>query len=94
MTERVLLPADGPRAYTETVSESRIVADHRIMGGVPCIRGTRIPVGTVVGLFAQGQSVEAILADYPQLTVEDVRAALEFAAVAVSERQVPLRTPA
>ncbi len=64
------------------------------MGGVPWIRGTRIPVATVVGLLAQGQSVEAILENYPQLTVADVRAALEFAAAAVSERQVPLRTPA
>ena len=76
------------------MSESRIVADHRIMGGVPCIRGTRIPVATVVGLFAQGQSIEAILADYPQLSAEAVRAALEFAAAAVSERQVPFRTSA
>ena len=94
MTECVLLPQDGPRAYTENMSESRIVADHRIMGGVPCIRGTRIPVATVVGLFAQGQSIEEILADYPQLSAADVRAPLEFAAAAVSERQVPLRTPA
>ncbi len=83
-----------PRAYTERMSESRIVADHRVMGGVPCIRGTRIPVATVIGLFAQGQSIDEILADYPQLSVEDVRAALEFAALAVSERQVPLRTSA
>lgn len=74
------------------MSESRVVADHRIMGGVPCIRGTRIPVATVVGLFAEAQSVEQILAAYPQLSVADVRAALEFAAIAVSERQVPLRT--
>lgn len=94
MTGCVFPPEDGPRAYTETVFESRIVADHRIMGGVPCIRGTRIPVATVVGLFAQGQSIEEILADYPQMSAEDVRAALEFAAAAVSERQVPLRTPA
>jgi uncharacterized protein (DUF433 family) len=76
------------------MAEPRIVADHRIMGGVPCIRGTRVPVATVVGLFAEGQAIEAILADYPQLTGEDVRAALEFAAAAVSERQVPFRTPA
>ncbi len=74
------------------MSESRVVADHRIMGGVPCIRGARIPVATVVGLFAEGRSVEDILADYPQLSVEDVRAALGFAATAVSERQVPLLT--
>jgi uncharacterized protein (DUF433 family) len=61
---------------------------------VPCIRGTRIPVATVVGLVAQGLSVDEILADYPQLSAPDVRAALEFAAGAVSERQVPLRTTA
>lgn len=76
------------------MSQDRIVADHRIMGGVPCIRGTRIPVATVVGLFAEGRDVDDILADYPQLMVEDVRAALEFAAAAVSERQLPLRMPA
>ncbi len=64
------------------------------MGGVPCIRGTRIPVATVVGLIAQGRSVQQILIDYPQLSDADVQAALEFAAVAVSERQVPLRTSA
>lgn len=74
--------------------ENRIVADHRIMGGVPCIRGTRIPVATIVGLLAQGQSGDGIVADYPQLTLDDIRAALEFAAAAVSERQLPLRTPA
>lgn len=90
----VVQPRDGSWTYTQTMSESRVVADHRIMGGVPCIRGTRIPVATVVGLFAEGRSVEEILADYPQLSAEDVRAALEFAAAAVSERQVPLRTPA
>jgi uncharacterized protein (DUF433 family) len=80
--------------YPPSMSESRVVADHRIMDGMPCIRGTRIPVATVVGLLAKGQSVVEILADYPQLAEEDVRAALEFAAAAVSERQVPLRTPA
>ena len=76
----MLLPRDGPRAYTERMSEFRIVADHRIMGGVPCIRGTRIPVATVIGIFAQGQSIDEILADYPQLSVEDVRAAVETVA--------------
>lgn len=76
------------------MSESRIVADHRIMGGVPCVRGTRIPVATIVGLVVEGNTAEEILVDYPTLAAEDVRAALEFAALAVSERQVPLRTPA
>jgi uncharacterized protein (DUF433 family) len=76
------------------MAESRVVADHRIMGGVPCVRGTRIPVAVIVGLVAQGRTVQEILADYPTLTADDVRAALEFAAAAVSERQVPLRTSA
>jgi uncharacterized protein (DUF433 family) len=84
----------GLRAYTELMSDSRIVADHRIMGGVPCVRGTRIPVATIVGLVAQGRTAEEIVADYPTLAADDVRAALEFAAMAVSERQVPLRTSA
>lgn len=64
------------------------------MGGVPCVRGTRIPVATIFGLVAHGVDVEQILVEYPQLAAEDVRAALEFAAVAVAERQLPLRTPA
>lgn len=76
------------------MSEERIVADHRTMGGVPCVRGTRIPVATIVGLIAEGYTVADLVADYPQLQPEGVRAALEFAAIAVAERQLPLRTPA
>ena len=76
------------------MSDTRIVADHRIMGGVPCVRGTRVPVATIVGLVAQGRTAEEIVVDYPTLAADDVRAALEFAAVAVSERQIPLRTSA
>lgn len=72
----------------------RVVVDHRVMGGVPCINGTRIPVATIVGLVAEGMAAEQITTEYPQLAVADVRAALEFAAAAVDERQLPLRTPA
>lgn len=57
--------------------QDRIVSDHRIMGGVPCIRGTRIPAATVVGLIAQGEDTESLLALYPQLSADDVRAALQ-----------------
>lgn len=64
------------------------------MGGVPCIRGTRIPAATVVGLIAQGAPIDDVITDFPQLTVDDVRAALAFAASAISERQLPLRVPA
>lgn len=75
------------------MTETWVVADHRIMGGVPCVRGPRIPVATIVGFLAQGRTVEQILANYPLVT-DDVKASLEFAAIAVSERQVPLRTTA
>jgi uncharacterized protein (DUF433 family) len=72
------------------VAFERISVDHRIMGGVPCIRGTRIPVATVVGMVAEGMTTEAILADFPQLTAEDIREALRYAAAAVDERELPL----
>ncbi len=72
----------------------RVVADHRIMDGVPCICETRIPVATIVGLIAEGLDAQQITTEYPQLTLADVRAALEFAAAAVDERQLPLRMPA
>ena len=68
------------------VAFERISVDHRIMGGVPCIRGTRIPVATVVGMVAEGMTTEAIVADFPQLTSEDIREALRYAAAAVDER--------
>ena len=76
------------------MTDYRVTVDQRIMGGVPCIRGTRIPVATVVGLVAHGQSVDDIVADYPTLEAADVVSALEFAAEAVAERQLPLRQPA
>ncbi|HET8684674.1 MAG TPA: DUF433 domain-containing protein [Micromonosporaceae bacterium] len=72
----------------------RVSIDHRVMGGVPCIAGTRIPVSTVIGLLAHGQSIEEVLAGYPTLNREDILAALEFAANAVDERELPLRLSA
>ena len=71
---------------------SRITVDPRHMGGVPCIRGLRIPVATVVGMVAEGISEPAILATYPDLQVEDIREALRYAAEAVREREIPLVT--
>jgi len=62
------------------------------MGGAPCIRGLRIPVATVVGLVAQGVADDDILREYPDMEREDIREALRFAAVAVDERELPLRT--
>ena len=70
----------------------RITANPAQMGGVPCVRGLRIPVATVVGLVAQGMTESRIVAEYPDLEVEDIRQALAFAAAAVDERQLPLLT--
>lgn len=60
------------------------------MGGVPCIRGLRIPVATVVGMVADGMSHEEILAACPDLEAADVEEALRYAAEAVRERELPL----
>ncbi len=60
------------------------------MGGVPCIRGLRIPVATVVGMVADGMTTEEILAAYPDLEAADVEEALRYAAEAVQERELPL----
>jgi uncharacterized protein (DUF433 family) len=68
----------------------RVVIDHRIMGGVPCLRGTRIPVSMVIGRLAEGSTHEDILADYPQLSDEDIDAALRFAAATLDQREMPL----
>ena len=70
----------------------RITIDADQMGGVPCIRSLRIPVATVVGLVAQGLTEARIVAEYPDLEVEDVLQALSFAAAAVDERQLPVLT--
>lgn len=62
------------------------------MGGVPCIRGLRIPVATVVALVAEGLTEAEILQAYPDLEPEDIWEALRYAAEAVRERAVPLTT--
>jgi uncharacterized protein (DUF433 family) len=69
---------------------TRITVEKEKMGGVPCIRGFRIPVATVVGLVANGMTVEEILDAYPDLEPGDITEALQFAAEAVRERQIPL----
>lgn len=62
------------------------------MGGVPCLRGLRIPVATVVGMIADGMKEQEILQAYPDLDPEDIREALRYAAEAVRERELPLVT--
>ena len=58
----------------------RVATDPAIRFGKPCVRGTRISVGDVLGYLAGGMSEAQILADFPQLTSDDVRACLSYAA--------------
>ena len=68
----------------------RITIDPAQMSGVPCVRRLRIPVATVVGMVAEGMTREQVLAAYPDLEAEDIHEALEYAAEAVRERELPL----
>jgi len=70
----------------------RIKIDPKKMGGVPIIRDLRMPVATVVTMVADGRTTEQILDDFPELEAEDIKQALQFAAAALNERQVPLLT--
>jgi uncharacterized protein (DUF433 family) len=71
---------------------TRITVNPAQMGGVPCVRGLRIPVATVVGMVAEGMSENEILHAYPDLETEDIREALRYAAETVRERELPLTT--
>lgn len=73
---------------------TRITIDPGRMRGLPCIRDTRMTVSAVLGQLAAGRTAEQILADYPYLERDDILAALEFAADAVQERELPLAQPA
>jgi uncharacterized protein (DUF433 family) len=76
------------------MSFTRITVRGDQMEGVPCIRGLRIPVATVIGMLADGMSDLEILAAYPDLETEDLREAMRYAAEAVRERELPLATSA
>jgi uncharacterized protein (DUF433 family) len=71
----------------------RITVNPKQMGGVPCLRGLRIPVATVVGMVADGMLESEILKAYPDLEREDIYEALRYAAEAVRERELPLTIP-
>jgi uncharacterized protein (DUF433 family) len=68
----------------------RISVDPRVCFGKPCIRGTRIWVSLIVDNLAEGIPEQEILAAYPQLTREDILAALAFAAEMTRERIIPV----
>lgn len=66
----------------------RISVDPEVCFGKPCIRGTRIWVSLILDYLASGMSIEEILQEYPQLTEEDIRAAIAYGAEMSRERYV------
>ena len=71
----------------------RITVNPNQMDGVPCIRGLRIPVATVLRMLAGGMTEKEILADYPDLEAEDIRECLRFAASSAMERELAVPKP-
>jgi uncharacterized protein (DUF433 family) len=69
----------------------RITTDPDQMGGLPCIRGLRIPVATVVDMVADGMAPADIIDALPDLQLEDIQQALHYAAESVRERELPIR---
>ena len=69
----------------------RITQDPAVMGGKPCVRGTRVTVGVVVGLLASGRTPDDVLGAYPYLERADIDAALAYAAWRASEIEVALK---
>lgn len=72
----------------------RISSTPEVCHGQTCIKGTRIPVSVVLDNLAAGLKPEEILVSYPALTLEDVRAAMGYAAEVARERVLPLRQTA
>ena len=71
---------------------TRITTNPKQMAGVPCIRGLRIPVATVVAMIADGMTEAEVLRAYPDLESDDIHEALRYAAEAVQKRELPLIT--
>ena len=72
----------------------RITFDPTVMGGRACIRGMRMTVSLVVNLVANGMSTEGIVREYPELEVEDVRQALQYASALANEEIGLFKSPA
>lgn len=70
---------------------SSIVVDPNICSGKPTIRGTRIMVSNILGMFAGGYSAERVLEAYPELVEEDIKAALEYVSNVIDEEKVIAR---
>src|SRR6185295_1680874 len=73
--------------------QDRIVRDPQIVGGEPILKGTRVTLRTVLASLAEGATTAEILADFPTLSEEDVRAAIAFAAASAQEDLPLVETP-
>ena len=70
--------------------DKRISVDPKICHGQACVKGTRIPVHQILGMLANGDSIEDLLGEYPSLTREDILACLDYAATLAEEQVTPL----
>ena len=68
----------------------RIVIDPNICHGQACIKGTRIPVHQVIGMLANGDTIEELLKEYPSITRDDILACLDYAASLAEEQITPI----
>jgi uncharacterized protein (DUF433 family) len=68
----------------------RISIDSKICHGQACIKGTRIPVHQIIGMLANGDTIESLLRAYPQINREDILACLEYAAWLAEEQVTPI----
>lgn len=76
-------PESNVSLTVEELSVRRIVVNPEILGGKPIVEGTRLSVEHILGLLAHGMSHPEIVAAYPELTLDDVKAVLQYAADAL-----------
>lgn len=66
----------------------RIISDPTICAGEPCIKGTRIPVHIVLSHLAAGDDYDTVISNFPRLTLEDIKACLEYASYLATEKDM------
>ena len=71
--------------------KDRIISDPTICGGDPCIKGTRIPVHVILSHLAAGDDYDTLLANFPRLSIEDIKACLEYASYLATEKDIVLQ---
>lgn len=79
------------KGVKEEAMLERVTIDPEICHGKPCIKGTRIPVFVILDLLAANLSKKQIIEAYPDLTIEDIKAAIEYAALITREKTVMLK---